>query len=355
MQRRMLPLGLSLCLAGCTLVVDDKIEKKPKTALVHEGDDAGGSEMDDDAGTDGGAGIDASDLHDAAADAQIDSASGGGDATSPGPDTGGGSGPGTIKLSLGDNHACGIDANGNLRCWGASAENQTKLPTDRTYKDVACGDYHSCGIDANGALVCAGRNRDGQRASDNGPFVQVTAGDAHTCVLDAAGKAKCWGLDDQGQATPPSDAFSSLGAGGGFTCGIRKADATVVCWGNTSQTLTTQVKDKKFLSIDAAPDYVCGVTEAHEGMCWTNSTYKPPALGEVTQIAAGKYSGCALLADSTVRCWYGGSTDLIGMDHAPFEFVAVGGTGRCAIPKSGSVYCEPEDGSAFAPGPGDFP
>ena len=346
-------LALCAALSACTLLVDNELDKKPAHGSAEGHPDAGddaeadldGGESDASAPADSGsAGSDAATL--AHADAATP------DAEGPGAD---GGATGSLKLSLGHNHACGITTAGKLRCWGANAENQLTLPTDRSYQDVACGDYHSCALDVRGALVCVGRNRDGQRVSENGPFAQVTAGDAHTCALDAAGKAHCWGSNTFGQSTPPTDAFVSLSAGTAFTCGIRAANESLVCWGSGAEALTAQVKDKKFASLEAGPSYVCGVTDAQEGLCWNASDYKPPALGQVLQIAAGDDSACALLTDHSVTCWFRGSTWPVGMDKGPLDFVAVGGTGRCAVPKTGHVFCEPEDGSAFAPGPTDFP
>jgi hypothetical protein len=349
-------LSVCACLPGCTVLVESTIDDKPAYKEAEDDTDA-----DSDGG--GGSGVDASnDARDSSPDLDGDEADrdssmnsepdvGPGDDGGPGSDAGAASG----KICIGYNYACGIDATGKIHCWGANAENQHMLPTDRTYVDVACGDYHSCGIDSAGALVCAGRNRSGQRQTQTGPFAQVTAGEDQTCTLDASGTARCWGATDRGQSTPPSETFSALSAGGGFTCGIRKANGALMCWGEGATMMMTQAAGKKLVSIEAGPDFVCGVTDAGEGACWGQNDYSISGLVDIKQIAGGLYSGCALLADDSVRCWYYGSSMLIAPAEAPFSFVAVGGTGRCAVRKSGGVYCEPEDTSAIAPGPDEFP
>jgi hypothetical protein len=340
-------LSVCACLPGCTLLVDAAIDKKP---AQESGDNDAGAGEDADAGSET---TDSSMLADGG-ETESDGAAPGDQDASTGEDSGpepGGAG----KICVGYNHACGIDAAGKITCWGANLENQRTLPTDRTYLDVACGDYHTCAIQTNGALVCVGRNQDGQRVDQPGPFTHVTAGADQTCVINAAGTARCWGAVDRGQSTPPSEAFSALSAGSGFTCGIRKTNGALVCWGDGAAALMTQAAGKKLLSIDAGPDFVCGVTDTREGLCWGQNDYSISGLLDVQQIAGGLYSGCALLADDSVRCWYNGNSELIGEDDAPFAFVAVGGSGRCAVRKSGGVYCEPDDTSALVPGPDEFP
>jgi hypothetical protein len=351
----------SLALGSCTLWVDSKIGDEPASAAAQ--DDAGRGTADASASPDGAvldSGLPAPGTIDSGTPAATDAA---GKPTAdalvdPLPDAGSTTPPAAnplLKVSLGHDFGCGLRTSGKIACWGANLEDQTRLPIDKTYKDVGCGDYHCCAIEASGALVCVGRNRDGQRRNEPGPYTQVTAGDAHTCVLDASGKATCWGANTSGPAAAPGDTFTSLSAGTGFTCGIRAADASVLCWGFNGEQLTAVGAGKKFVSIDAAPGYLCGVTDAQLASCWSDAQYRPTALGAVRQVSAGLYSGCALLIDDTVKCWYGGETTIRFAEKAPFAHVAVGGTGRCAVPKSGPIICEPVGEASLANTPADFP
>jgi hypothetical protein len=360
----MAPLWLAaasaLALSGCTLWVEGKIEDRKDETVDGSPDAAGAATADAAAAPDDGSFVappaedsavalpgEAGAIHDGATAAVHDAAVTGDAAIS--------NAVVMLKLSLGERFGCGLRTDGTISCWGANDEEQRTLPRDRMYRDIGCGAYHCCGLDTAGALTCVGRNRDGQRVSAQGPFVQVTAGDAHTCALDSAGKASCWGANTNGQVTPPSDRFRMLSAGGAFTCGVRADDGRVLCWGLTGQALTDAVVERRFVSIDAAPGYLCGITDERVVTCWNEASYRVSNLGAARQVSAGANSGCALLMDETVRCWFMGPAVPVFGDKAPHAYVESGGTGRCVVPKSGPVACEPSDGNLIGQSPADFP
>jgi alpha-tubulin suppressor-like RCC1 family protein len=81
------------------------------------------------------------------------------------------------------------------------------------FAQIAAGGWHTCGLDAAGQLWCWGDNSysqfgDGGTASSLLPrridglplFAQITAGGAHTCGITAAGAVHCWGANTYGQA-----------------------------------------------------------------------------------------------------------------------------------------------------------
>jgi alpha-tubulin suppressor-like RCC1 family protein len=136
------------------------------------------------------------------------------------------------------------------------------------YLHLAAGVYHSCQISGgSGQVRCWGRNDLGQlgngftggmsttavRVSGLAHAVSVVAGGFHNCALLANGKVECWGNNGNGQVGTGSLTTSSF---------------------NT-------------------PQKVIGLGQ--------------PAVA----IAAGWYTSCALLVDSTVRCWgFGGNGGL---------------------------------------------
>jgi hypothetical protein len=367
MRAASITIALAACslLGGCTLLVDDRLEEQSADSDASAGNDAASGEDDSASGEhDAGApGRDASqgperdasapgehDAGDAAvADDAVVADGAAGDAVSPDASVS----SAEVQLCAGQDHACAVTKAGKILCWGANGDDQTMFPPDRSYRRVACGDYHSCALDSAGALLCVGRNRNGQRVTQPGPYAELTAGDAHTCVLDAAGNARCFGDDAGGQSTPPNVALRSLSAGTGFSCAIRRADSKVQCWGFAASELTNAVADTAFASIDAARNYVCGVTDGGAVRCW--SINPPPGADHALKVSAGVFGACALLADRSVRCWNGTNVETPFADKGPFQDVIVGGTGRCLLPVQGSLVCEPGAPlSALATGPARF-
>src|SRR5205823_3502286 len=126
---------------------------------------------------------------------------------------------------------------------------------------VTGGAFHSCARFPNGTLQCWGRNSDGQLGApattgvasprpvpvtDITTATVVTGGGYHTCALLQNGTVRCWGQNDYGQ----------LGDG----------------------TLTPTIVPNR------TPVQVFGITTA-------------------VVVSAGGFHTCALLADSTIRCW----------------------------------------------------
>lgn len=356
--------GLAASALGCTVLVERELEGKEADTREVGGPDGGGDAAPAHSGGSADTGVPSGDaassdqLPDAdpgPADAATESI--GASAPDGGPDSDAGPAPVAtgVKLCVGGNHGCGLRANGELACWGSDNQGQRSLPTDRTYREVACGDAHTCTIDTHGALSCAGRNADGQRASAPGPFTQVTAGDAHTCVLDHAGRPTCFGRDADGQASPPDVALRAVAAGADFTCGIGRDDRTLRCWGRNADAYMAAAAGEKLLSLSAGHSYICAVTERSAPRCWGEQHFQAPALGAASQVAAGEHSACALLTDGSVRCWPELIDEAIPHERGPFALIAVGGSGRCFMPPGGPVLCESSVGSAIATGLSGFP
>ncbi|MSO59430.1 MAG: hypothetical protein EXQ63_03800, partial [Ilumatobacteraceae bacterium] len=120
----------------------------------------------------------------------------------------------------------------------------------------------------------------------------VVAGDEHTCALLAAGTVKCWGENSEAQlgdysftnsAIPRTvislDEVITIASGGDTSCTVRRISTTsrhtLACWGR-----------KYFSSTPSLPNGVAGLNTGVKAI---------PSVG--------RNHNCALLADSTVKCW----------------------------------------------------
>jgi alpha-tubulin suppressor-like RCC1 family protein len=129
-------------------------------------------------------------------------------------------------VSAGDDHACGLRANGQLRCWGGGAQGQrgdgTTSPTRLTpvlvngtgWTQVTAGFFHTCARRSTGRLYCWGDNQNvqlgiGPSGSATRPtptqvaggatdWQGVSAGYRSSCARTRSGRLFCWGLDFAG-------------------------------------------------------------------------------------------------------------------------------------------------------------
>jgi len=198
------------------------------------------------------------------------------------------------RIAVGAAHACMIDAEGRVFCWGSNARGQLGLgdSDDRrqptfvrdleraglTAIDVAAGDSHTCAVvtadDTSFNVFCWGDNGQNQvgaadgAASYDSPRLapgtagarQLSLGPQHTCALFADGRVACWGSNQEGEAgqadvnsvrmpttvedVPPAIAIAAGGQGGAppgpprHTCALVQdmgGDAQVWCWGSNSK------------------------------------------------------------------------------------------------------------------------
>ena len=258
-------------------------------------------------------------------------------------------------ISTGRGFSCALLANTTAKCWGENyrgglgdgTNTGSNTPVTVTGISgaiaVSAGMTHTCALLSDSTIKCWGDNNNGQLGdgtlTNSSTPVAVTgitgatavsAGFNSTCALLVDNTIKCWGLGYYGGLGNGANADSSIpvtvvgitgaiqvSAGGGYSCALL-ADTTIRCWGaNFSGTLGDGTKNSSNVPVS-----VSGIVGA-------------------TAIATGDGSAhsCALLADTTVKCWgynlYGelGSSDNVGIDvpviAAPV--VVAGLTGATAI------------------------
>ncbi len=204
---------------------------------------------------------------------------------------------------------CGILVDGTAVCWGENGNGQlgvgsgaslVAVPTPvvggHVFTQITAGDDHFCGLTADGAAWCWGWSRLGQTGEGVAgetttrpapvvggiTFREVSAGYGFTCGLAADSTAWCWGRNDLGQlgtgdtaamsATPHRVAGVSrmiaVDAGEGFACALR-IEGTVYCWGGSLGPVPVVTSSPvAFTSFSVAGSTVCAIGIDRKAYCW---------------------------------------------------------------------------------------
>jgi alpha-tubulin suppressor-like RCC1 family protein len=269
-----------------------------------------------------------------------------------------------VDVSVGERHACGRTAEGDVYCWGSAASYQLGRdlgPTFESERPVRVpGVAHAVSLSAN-------RDR--------------------TCVVVEDGSVWCWGTEElgafgMGKTTAWKRATRIDGIDGAkeVALGMTHAlvlmrDGTVRGWGLNNGAVLGELD---MFQLHLAPEALPGVTNARRlatsaseacivgadgGVrCWGKSPFGSKApfvkspkavagLSNAQDVGVGSGFGCALLADHTVRCWGDNDYGQLGAGHhkpvdspvrARVSDVAklrVHGSSACAINAGGALLC----------------
>ena len=210
-------------------------------------------------------------------------------------------------VATGSHHSCFVLIDGHVKCWGrndhggvgdATTEDKS-TPVDvlgllAPARVVAVGTGHSCAVLANGELWCWGDNSSGQLGNstsistsqptqgDVDDVIDVVAGDDFTCALHVDGQLSCWGSNSQNQ----------LARAGGAT---PSPEAVTI---DDTYTVT---------SVSAHAKSICAVLSNSTVKCWGNGVSTPTSPGTLSATAAnvsvGEQHACAALHTGDVECW----------------------------------------------------
>ena len=232
--------------------------------------------------------------------------------------------PGEGKIAAGGAHACGLTRLGVAYCWGNNSHGQVGADTTEEdvtqpmpvqgghlFVDIEPGNEHTCGLTAEGVAYCWGSNWNGQlgNTGDFGDynftnipvaveteqrFVDISTDHFETCGLTASGEAWCWPYS--GDSTWSSNAYEFE------TPGLpARVETSLV-----------------FTQIDVGSLHACGVVANGAAYCWgrgyegqlgngaSSLAYTPvPVSGGLTfaKLAAGYLSTCGLDATGAAYCW----------------------------------------------------
>jgi alpha-tubulin suppressor-like RCC1 family protein len=274
-------------------------------------------------------------------------------------------------ISAGGDFACGVTTDRLLYCWGNDEVGQIgngldgagttpKLATVKSerFTTVSAGLHHACALNLNGRVFCWGSDSDGQLGDDRTihsttpipvadstlRFTMISAGDNHTCGLSNTGAAYCWGRGEEGQignggmfsqevptAVTGGVFFTSIAAGGSHTCGVSTSGA-IYCWGSNENgqlgsggqgsTISNPViviGPDDFTAVTAGENHTCGIAGGGQVYCWGGSEYGELGDGNTSHhstgspfvvsgftasaISAGANHTCAISTAGGAWCW----------------------------------------------------
>lgn len=261
------------------------------------------------------------------------------------------------SVALGDDHACALNRQGGVQCWGAGGEGQLGVrgwyfPGGGDGARLALRTLPRPGEEAGTAIADDLGTVQEDRVSRTPLTVdglatgamQVAAGAAHSCAVTSHGRVLCWGSNAFGQLGDGSrrmrispvdvsgldSAVTQVALGATHSCALT-SDGSVQCWGSN------------------------GRGELGDGSTQERLTPGPVnGLGATAvQITAGAFHTCALLSTGAVKCWGydhvgqlgdGGISNSrvpVAVRGLPSRIlqISAGAAHTCALADSGALYC----------------
>lgn len=242
-------------------------------------------------------------------------------------------------------HTCALLLDKSIWCWGWNGKGQLgnemskisyypiKVTTIKKAKSVSVGGEFTCAILEDKTVWCWGLNSEGQlgdgstsnssvpvRVRNINLAKSISTGYSHSCVLLEDDSVECWGNNYFGQlgnnyfgnsnipvrATLFSKA-KSVSAGTYHTCAVL-LNGNVVCNGNNSYG-------------QLGNGYAYYISSVHKVNVLN--------IKDAITVSCGLYHTCALLKDSTVRCWGKSGEGQLGngafanMSNIPLKVVGI--------------------------------
>ncbi len=243
---------------------------------------------------------------------------------------------------------------------------------DQNITLVRAGNYHSCAVLSNGSAKCWGRNDFGEVGNrvmggfalsavnvifDQPTLVRdIALGSSFTCALVESNVhygVMCWGGNFSGQlgngtflnsgvpqfVSGLTQGVLQITALGSHVCAILN-DHSLKCWGDGSggklgvgttsnSALPVSVPLANVNKISAGSSHTCAITLSGTSYCWgigsdgqlgngtTSSSLSPTQVlnlnGIPTDIVTGISHTCALMGDTSVKCWGSNSDGELGL------------------------------------------
>ena len=195
---------------------------------------------------------------------------------------------GLIQVAAGNNWGLARDMGGTIVAWGDNSKGQCVVPSG-TYIDMACGDWHTVAIATDGALRCWGDNAMGACNAPAGTYISVGAGSWHSLAITPSGGVVGWGWN-VGQLQPPEGlVFTKVVGGWKHSLGLA-ADGSIHGWGQDIGGGLTQIPQTgTYIAIDCSASR--GIALRNDGrlVTWGSPTAieQPVPEGRFSEISAG--------------------------------------------------------------------
>jgi hypothetical protein len=311
---------------------------------------------------------------------------------------------GVTALALGDRYSCGIDGNKHLQCWGVPGysdedlekrgDNPTQIPIGEV-EAATIRDSTLSVIDKAGAVYCDSTYQFAKEPKkiNIGKVKYVRASGTFGTALLPSGQVVFWTRDWSKPGEVLKMNLSGLADAVSVThdsssiCAVRKS-GKVACVGYSYRTFEKKdaIKPTSPVEVPGVTDGVsivgdggdmCILRKTGEVSCFSSYRVPPPVdpkapvdkekakekplpievrpiknLADVTQLAMGGATRCAVSKGGTVSCWgtnsygqlgtgdYGYSWDPVSIPGlSDVAVVAVGSGQTCAAKKNGDVLC----------------
>jgi alpha-tubulin suppressor-like RCC1 family protein len=295
-----------------------------------------------------------------------------------------------IAVSPGDSHACALQRDGRVKCWGDNSNgavgdgspiNALGRVTGATARHttpvfvagladvtaISASSFSTCALLRNEEVRCWGDNRFGQLGNgattnrstpvtvrDVGggilrDVVAISGGGGHACALIRGGEVRCWGTNSFNQlgtsvrgdvreavSAEESSTFGlpavEISAGGQHTC-ARYTNRQIKCWGDTrfGQFGDGTFEPEPHFVIRFGGDSVAGI-------------------GNATSISSGGFHSCALVEGGSIRCWGRNPNGELGdgtTDNRGTPVTVRGISGATAVSSHGSHTCALQGGGVL--------
>ena len=216
-------------------------------------------------------------------------------------------------VAAGTSFTCAVHDRGDVSCWGLNRSGQLGDGTTVSNRDrptlvrglrdivaISAGEIHACAIEDNGDLWCWGWVYGDTPTQVRAPadVISVSMAGTETCITTADGRIYCWDF----RATTASEMTRignvadavKVSVGDGTAC-VLHDDGTVSCWGRNG---VGQVGDGT-TTRRADPVQVAGITDAVDISVSSGSADVGPHV-------------CAVHQNSSVSCWGGNNLGQVG-------------------------------------------